>query len=330
MLADRNPIARRTRSARAGRPPETGRRPPVKYLIKVAAAGVNRPDVLQRQGRYPPPPGASDIPGLEVAGTSRRSAPAVHRVARRRSRLRARRRRRIRGVLRGAGAAVPAVAARHWISRPRRRFPETFFTVWTNVFERGRLQPASRCWCTAARAASARRRSSWRARAARACSRRPGSPEKCARLRAARRGARPSTTATRTSSPSSRADRRARRRRRARHGRRRLLRATSRCWRSTAGSCRSRTLGGAKSEINIAADPAAPADHHRFDAAPAVDRGERRDRAGACDSRCGRSSSRARCAPIVHATFPLRDAAEAHRLMESSAHIGKLVLQYNR
>src|SRR2546427_1101843 len=38
-------------------------------LIKVAAAGVNRPDVMQRQGKYPPPPGASDIPGLEVAGT---------------------------------------------------------------------------------------------------------------------------------------------------------------------------------------------------------------------------------------------------------------------
>ena len=38
-------------------------------LIRVAAAGVNRPDVLQRQGKYPPPPGASDIPGLEVAGT---------------------------------------------------------------------------------------------------------------------------------------------------------------------------------------------------------------------------------------------------------------------
>ena len=38
-------------------------------LIRVAAAGVNRPDVLQRRGRYPPPPGASDIPGLEVAGT---------------------------------------------------------------------------------------------------------------------------------------------------------------------------------------------------------------------------------------------------------------------
>ena len=42
---------------------------PDEVLIRVAAAGVNRPDVLQRQGKYPPPPGASDIPGLEVSGT---------------------------------------------------------------------------------------------------------------------------------------------------------------------------------------------------------------------------------------------------------------------
>src|SRR5688500_10856357 len=45
-------------------------------LIKVAAAGVNRPDILQRLGKYPPPPGASDIPGLEVAGTVAMLAPA--------------------------------------------------------------------------------------------------------------------------------------------------------------------------------------------------------------------------------------------------------------
>jgi len=42
---------------------------PGEVLIKVAAAGVNRPDIAQRQGRYPPPPGVTDIPGLEVAGT---------------------------------------------------------------------------------------------------------------------------------------------------------------------------------------------------------------------------------------------------------------------
>src|SRR5205809_7938149 len=48
-------------------------------LIKVAAAGVNRPDVMQRRGQYPPPPGASDIPGLEIAGTIVRVGPSVTR-----------------------------------------------------------------------------------------------------------------------------------------------------------------------------------------------------------------------------------------------------------
>ena len=53
-------------------------------LIKVAAAGVNRPDVFQRLGRYPPPPGASDIPGLEVAGTVEQLGPGVSALACRR------------------------------------------------------------------------------------------------------------------------------------------------------------------------------------------------------------------------------------------------------
>src|SRR5256885_4415170 len=52
---------------------------PGEVLIRVAAAGVNRPDVLQRLGRYPPPPGASDIPGLEVAGTIAATGPHTSR-----------------------------------------------------------------------------------------------------------------------------------------------------------------------------------------------------------------------------------------------------------
>src|SRR5476651_357484 len=61
---------------------KTARRPVPKpdageVLVRVAAAGVNRPDVMQRQGRYPPPPGASDIPGLEVAGAIAEIGPAV-------------------------------------------------------------------------------------------------------------------------------------------------------------------------------------------------------------------------------------------------------------
>ena len=113
---------------------------PAEVLIKVAAAGINRPDVLQRKGAYAPPPGASDIPGLEVAGEV---------------------------VACGAGVSEPAVGARvcalvagggyaQYVNVPAVQclpvppalsleqaaaLPETFFTVWLNVFERARLQP---------------------------------------------------------------------------------------------------------------------------------------------------------------------------------------------
>jgi putative PIG3 family NAD(P)H quinone oxidoreductase len=107
-------------------------------LVRVTAAGVNRPDVLQRQGGYPPPKGASDIPGLEIAGT-------------------------VVGVCEGAtrweeGDEVCALVAgggyAEYCTVPEPQalpvpagldlaraaaLPETFFTVWTNLFERGRL-----------------------------------------------------------------------------------------------------------------------------------------------------------------------------------------------
>ena len=84
-------------------------------LIRVAASGVNRPDVLQRKGHYPVPPGASDLPGLEVAGNDRRRRRRGARGRRprgRRPRLRAGRRRRLRRALRRAGRPVPAGARR--------------------------------------------------------------------------------------------------------------------------------------------------------------------------------------------------------------------------
>ncbi|OLC80346.1 MAG: NAD(P)H-quinone oxidoreductase [Acidobacteria bacterium 13_1_40CM_4_65_8] len=107
-------------------------------LIKVAAAGVNRPDVMQRRGKYPPPPGASDIPGLEVAGTVDQIGPDVtgwkigDAVC---------------ALVAGGGYAEYCVApAPQCLPVPRgldlvsaAAIPETFFTVWTNVFERGRL-----------------------------------------------------------------------------------------------------------------------------------------------------------------------------------------------
>ena len=108
-------------------------------LIRVAAAGVNRPDVLQRRGAYPPPPGASDIPGLEVAGTIEAIGSEVRdwRVGDRVCAL----------VSGGGYATMCVVPAPQCLPVPAKldvvssaAIPETFFTVWTNVFERGRLE----------------------------------------------------------------------------------------------------------------------------------------------------------------------------------------------
>ena len=111
---------------------------PGEILIAVHAAGVNRPDVNQREGRYPPPPGASDLPGLEVAGTV---------AARGEGALRFEVGTGVCALAAGGGyaeyCAVPEVQA---LPVPRgltfveaAAIPETFFTVWTNVFERGML-----------------------------------------------------------------------------------------------------------------------------------------------------------------------------------------------
>jgi NADPH2:quinone reductase len=109
-------------------------------LIRVVAAGVNRPDCLQRAGNYPAPPGASDLPGLEVAGIVVATADDVSTPA-----IGAR----VCALLAGGGYAeyctapavqcLPVPSALTLIEAAA--IPETFFTVWTNVFERGRLQP---------------------------------------------------------------------------------------------------------------------------------------------------------------------------------------------
>lgn len=109
-------------------------------LIRVAAAGVNGPDVMQRQGLYPPPPGASDIPGLEVAGEIVAVGEGVTdwRVGDR-----------VCALVTGGGYAeyCPAPAPQ-CLPIPEgldavdaAGIPETFFTVWSNVFDRARLEP---------------------------------------------------------------------------------------------------------------------------------------------------------------------------------------------
>src|SRR3974390_1606677 len=109
-------------------------------LIKVAAAGVNRPDAMQRRGKYPPPPGASQIPGLEVAGVVERVGAGDVKGWRAGDRVCA--------LVSGGGyAEYCAAPAPQCLPIPgtlsqtmAAAVPETFFTVWTNVFKRGRLQ----------------------------------------------------------------------------------------------------------------------------------------------------------------------------------------------
>jgi len=111
-------------------------------LIQVSASGINRPDVLQRLGHYPAPAGASDIPGLEVAGVivsgdAQAMAAAQLNVGDR-----------VCALVTGGGYAELCVAPaaqclpipQGWTDLEAAGLPETYFTVWSNVFDRGRLQ----------------------------------------------------------------------------------------------------------------------------------------------------------------------------------------------
>ena len=112
---------------------------PGEVLVDVAAAGVNRPDVLQRLGSYPPPPGASDLPGLEIAGHVASVGPGVTTLRPGDT---------VCALVSGGGYAsrcvapvpqcLPVPAGLDLVAAAA--MPETFFTVWTNVFERGGLK----------------------------------------------------------------------------------------------------------------------------------------------------------------------------------------------
>ena len=293
-------------------------------LIRVAAAGVNRPDVFQRRGRYAPPPGASDIPGLEVSGVIETLGPDV--AGWRAGDA-------VCALVTGGGYAEYCVApAPQCLPVPRGMtvvtagaIPETFFTVWTNVFQRGRLQPgesllvhggSSGIGTTAIQLA--------KSRGARVFAT-AGSAEKCAaceRLGAERainyRDA-DFVAAVRELTGG---------------------RGVDVILDMVGGDYFARnidalalegrlveiaTLQGVKAELNIqtlmgrrltitgstlrprpVADKAAIAAELRQHVWPLLESGA--------------------VTPIVHATFPLRQAAEAHRMMESSVHIGKLLL----
>jgi putative PIG3 family NAD(P)H quinone oxidoreductase len=293
-------------------------------LIKVAAAGVNRPDVFQRLGRYPPPPGASDIPGLEVAGTIEQLGPQVRdwRVGDEVCAL----------VAGGGYAEYCAAPAAQCLPAPRgldlvaaAAIPETFFTVWTNVFARGRLQAtesllvhggSSGIGTTAIQLA--------RARGSRVFAT-AGSAAKCAaceRLGAERainyREADFVAVARELTGG----------------------RGVDVVLDMVGGEYFARniealavdgrlveiaTLHGVKAELNIQTimQRRLTVTGSTLRARPVADKGAI---ATALMQQVWPLVESGAVKPVIHATFPLRDAAEAHRVMESGVHIGKLVL----
>jgi len=293
-------------------------------LVRVAAAGVNRPDIMQRQGKYPPPPGASDIPGLEIAGEVVALGAKVSGLALGDE---------VTALLAGGGYAEYALAAAPLcLPVPKglslieaAAIPETYFTVWTNLFDRGGCKAGdavlihggtSGIGTTAIQLAAAR--------GARVFAT-AGTPEKarvCERLGAAR-GIDYKTEdfveVVRRETDGKGVDV--------------ILDMVAASYfarnvESLALEGRLvviSLLGGARTELNLntvmskrifitgstlrirsVAQKALVAEGVRRNVWPLLEQ--------------------KRVHPVIHATFPLAEAAEAHRMIESSQHIGKIVL----
>ena len=293
-------------------------------LVKVAAAGVNRPDVMQRMGHYPPPTGVTDIPGLEVAGIIEALGHGVAdwRVGDR-----------VTALVAGGGYAEYCVApAPQCLPIPANvdvvhaaAIPETFFTVWTNVFERGRLQAgesilihggSSGIGTTAIQLA--------RAFGARVFAT-AGSPEKCAACE--RLGAERAINYRDADFVAAIKD--------ATRGKgvdvildmvggdyfARNMDALALDGRLVSIA----VLNGVKATINILTmmQRRLTLTGSTLRARPIAEKGAI---AAALRRHVWPLLESGAVLPVIHATFPLRDAAAAHRMLESGAHIGKLVL----
>ncbi len=293
-------------------------------LVKVAAAGVNRPDVMQRQGRYPPPAGASDLPGLEIAGEIVALGPKVSRLSIGEK---------VTALLPGGGYAAYAVAAAplclpipDGISMVEAAaIPETYFTVWTNLFDRGRCKAGdivlihggtSGIGTTAIQLAAA-----WGASAfatagsdvkARAC-------ERLGAIRGINYHTEDFVEVMRAQTDGKGVD------------------VTLDM---VAGSYVARNmdiaalegrivvislLGGSKAEINLGMILT-----KRLTLTGSTLRArtvaQKAEVAAAVRKNIWPLLAAGRVRPVIHATFPLAQASEAHRLMETSNHIGKIVL----
>jgi len=293
-------------------------------LIKVAAAGVNRPDVMQRMGHYPPPPGITDIPGLEVAGVIEQIGDGVTgwRVGDR-----------VCALVAGGGYAEYCVApAPQCLPIPANvdfihaaAIPETFFTVWTNVFERGRLRAGesllihggtSGIGTTAIQLAKALGSRVFAT---------AGSTEKCAACE--RLGAERAINYRETDFVAAVKE--------ATGGRGadvildmiggdyvpRDMDALAMDGRLVSIAVQ----GGVKAQINILTlmQKRLTLTGSTLRTRPVAEKGAI---AAALKQHVWPLLESGAVSPVIHATFPLRDAAEAHRVLESGAHVGKLVL----
>jgi len=293
-------------------------------LVRVAAAGVNRPDVMQRQGRYPPPPGASDIPGLEIAGEIVALGAGVTDL---------KLGDRVTALLPGGGyAEYAAAAASLCLPIPEgltmveaAALPETFFTVWTNLFDRGGCKAGetvlvhggtSGIGTTAIQLAVA-----WGARVFATA----GTAEKaraCERLGAVRGIDYRTEDFVEVTLKETAA------------------RGVDLILDLVGGSYLSRNLdaaavegrlviisliGGAKAEINLLTVMS-----KRLTLTGSTLRARTVAQKAAVAEAVHRNVwpllSAGRVRPIIHETFALAEASEAHRLMETSRHIGKIVL----
>ena len=293
-------------------------------LIDVAAAGVNRPDVLQRLGSYPPPPGASDLPGLEVAGRVAAVGPGVTTLRPGDA---------VCALVSGGGYATSCVApVPQCLPVPAgldlvaaAAIPETFFTVWTNVFERGVLKAGetalfhggtSGIGTTAIQLA--------RARGSRVFAT-AGSAEKCAACE--RLGAERAINYHEADFVAVVRELTA-------------GRGVDVVLDMVGGEYLARnidvlategrlveiaTLHGVKAELNIQTVMV-----RRLTITGSTLRARSVEEKGAVAAAVREHVwpllESGTVKPIVHATFPLRNAAEAHRVMEADTHIGKLVL----
>ena len=300
---------------------------PGELLIRVAAAGVNRPDIMQRMGKYPPPPGASDIPGLEVAGTVVDAGPGGDAGPRWRTGDR------VCALVAGGGYAeycaapipqcLPVPDGMDLVAAAA--IPETCFTVWTNLFERGRLQRGESALVHGGTSGIGTTAIQLGAAFGATVFATAGSDEKCAvceGLGAAR--AINYKTADFVDAV-----------REATGGRGvdvvldiiggEYLQKNVECLAMHGRLVQIGLQGGAKAQLNLATLM-----QRRLTITGSTLRARTIAEKGAIarelETHVWPLLSSGKVAPVVHRTFPLAEAAEAHRFLESGAVIGKLVL----